>query len=120
MAMSKDRRERLQFVRGILNGLFGVVPMENKTAVKSALNAIEFVLEEDEEENDFCELMKKQRYIAHPDGRIEPIPSIAYVKAVIARKIFAAIYETCFDQYGRIDYDALDKLRDKYTWEADQ
>ena len=50
MAMSKDGREVLQFVRGILVGMFGCVPMENKTAVKSALNAIESVLEENKME----------------------------------------------------------------------
>jgi hypothetical protein len=110
----------LQFVRGILNGLFGVVPMENKTAVKSALNAIESVLEENKEENGHRKTMKMQRYIAYPDGRLEAIPSIASVKADIAREIFAEICETCLDQYGGIDYDALDKLRDKYTGEEDE
>ena len=67
MAMTKDRRERLQYVRGILEVLFGVVPMENKTVVKSALNAIESVLEEDEEENFFREI-EKMKYIKATDS----------------------------------------------------
>lgn len=32
-----------------------------------------------------------------------------------AEKVFAEIYEDCFDQFGRIDYGALDQLKKKYT-----
>lgn len=32
-----------------------------------------------------------------------------------AREILAEIYEECFNQFGYLDYDALDKLKKKYT-----
>ena len=37
------------------------------------------------------------------------------IKAEVAREIFEEIYEDCFDQFGYIDYDALDELKKKYT-----
>ena len=37
------------------------------------------------------------------------------IKREVAREIFAEIYEDCFDQFGYIDYDALDQLKKKYT-----
>lgn len=36
-------------------------------------------------------------------------------RSEVAREIFEEIYDTCFDQYGYIDYAALATLRDKYT-----
>lgn len=47
MAMTKDRRERLQYVRGILEGLSGSVALGSKSALKAAFNAIEAELDED-------------------------------------------------------------------------
>lgn len=66
------------------------------------------------------ERLKKTRYMAYPDGRLEPIPSIASVKADIAREIFDEICNTCMSPYGDIDNDAYCKLVDKYTREADR
>lgn len=38
-------------------------------------------------------------------------------RAEVAKEIFEEIYEDCFDQFGYIDYDALDELKKKYTGE---
>ena len=37
------------------------------------------------------------------------------IRREVAREIFEKIYEDCFDQFGYINYDALDELKKKYT-----
>lgn len=40
--------------------------------------------------------------------------------AITARRVIEEIYEDCFDQFGFIDYDALDELYKKYSGATDE
>lgn len=59
-------------------------------------------------------ILMQHAFQRRPDGKCWN-DVIEKAKSEVAREIFAEIYEDCFNQFGYIDYAALDKLKKKYT-----